>query len=76
MIRKQYSSCHMRKLQAAWYHLGADTLYSMEWSLGAELWSGVLEWSGVKFWSGKNSFYTSPADSVYLIYSNIWSGLF
>ena len=28
-------------------------MYSMEWSLGAELWSGVLERSGVRFWSGK-----------------------
>ena len=23
----------------------------MEWSLGAELWSGVLECSGLEFWS-------------------------
>ena len=30
------------------------TVYSMEWSLGAEFWNGALEWSGVKFWSGKN----------------------
>ena len=30
-------------------------MYSMEWSLGAEFRSGVLEWSGVKFWSGKSS---------------------
>ena len=29
-------------------------MYSMEWSLGAEFWSGVLEWSGVKFWNRKN----------------------
>ena len=26
------------------------TVYSMEWSLGAEFWSGILEWSGVE-WS-------------------------
>ena len=27
------------------------TVYSMEWSLGAEIWSEVLTWSGVKFWN-------------------------
>ena len=27
----------------------------MEWSLGAEFWSGVLELSGVKFWSGEST---------------------
>ena len=32
--------------------LGA--LYSMERSLGAEFWNGVLEWSGVRFRSGKS----------------------
>ena len=26
------------------------TVYSMEWSLGAEFWSRVLEWSGVRLW--------------------------
>ena len=52
----------------------AGTVYSMEWSLGAELWSGVLEWSGVKLWSGINSF--TESESVYLTFSNIWTGLF
>ena len=30
--------------------LGLGTMYSLEWSLGVELWSGVLEWSfGVEY---------------------------
>ena len=37
-----------------WRRFGG-TVHSMEWSLGAELWSGVLEWSGVIVWSGKCS---------------------
>ena len=28
-------------------------MHSMDWSYGAECWSGVLEWSGVRFLSGK-----------------------
>ena len=35
-----------------------SNVYSMEWSLGVEYWSGVLEWSmrfGVKFWTDKSS---------------------
>ena len=39
-----------------------------------ELWSGVLEWSGVRFWSLKGRI--TPADSVYLIFSNIRTGPF
>ena len=41
-------------------------MYSMEWSLGAELWSWSIgvEWSGVKFGVAKILF--TPADSVYL----------
>ena len=30
-------------------------VYFVEWSLGAEFWSGILEWSGVKFWSSKST---------------------
>ena len=30
------------------------TVYALEWSLGSEFWSGVLELSGVRFWSGKS----------------------
>ena len=44
--------CHDNTLLILAKYLG--TVYSMEWSLGAEFWSGVLEWIGVKFWSGKN----------------------
>ena len=40
------------------YKATFGTVYSIEWSLGAELWGGVLELSGVKFWSGKTTYYT------------------
>ena len=45
-------------------------MYSVEWSLGAEFWSGVLEWSGVKFWSGKSTC------SLLIKSSILWSGVF
>ena len=45
---------------------------------GVESWSRALEWSiGVewsKIWSGK--ILVKPADSVYLKFSQIWTGLF
>ena len=44
-------------------------VYSMEWSLGAEFWSGVLEWIGVKFWSGKSSC------SLLIKWCILWSGV-
>ena len=48
--RRTKSICHKFKLDS--FLLG--TIYSMEWSLGAEFWSGVIEWSGVRFWRGKS----------------------
>ena len=57
---------------ASWVIFGM--VYSMEWNLGAELWSGVLGWSGVKF--GVAKILITPADSVYLTFSNIYTGLF
>ena len=45
------------------------TVHSMEWSLGAEFWSGVLEWSQVKFWSGKGTF------SLLIKSCILWSGV-
>ena len=50
-------------------------MYSMKWSLGAELWSGVI-WSGVESNFGVTKICIIPADSVYLTFSNIWTGLF
>ena len=46
------------------------TVYSMEWNLGVEKRCGVESNFGV----AKNLI--SPADSVYLTFSNIWTGLF
>ena len=37
------------------------------------LWSGVLEWSYGEYWSGVAKILITPAESVYLIFSNIWT---
>ena len=47
-----------------------NTVYSIEWSLGAELWIGVES----NFRVAK--ILITPADSVYLTFSNICTGLF
>ena len=50
--------------------------YGVEWSLGAELWSGLSEWSGVESNFGVAKILITPADSVYLTFSNMdWSFL-
>ena len=36
----------------------------MEWSVGADYWSGVFEWSGVKFWSKKVGYFAIHSDNA------------
>ena len=47
------------------FHMG--TVYSMEWSLGAELWRSI----GVESNFGATKILIARADSVYLTFSNI-----
>ena len=65
----------MRNIKKGVYTCGTHyhytvVVYSMEWSLGAEFWSGVLEWSGVKLlWSGKRTC------SLLIKLCILWSGV-
>ena len=61
-------------LTAPWVIFG--TVHSMEWSLGAELWSGVEYCSVVESNFGVAKILITPANSVYLTFSNIWTGHF
>ena len=55
------------------YRLSFGTVYSMGWSLGAELWNVVLEFES-NF--GVAKILVTPADSDYFTFSIIWTGLF
>ena len=46
------------------------TVHFMEWSLGEELWNGVLEWRQILEWQ---KILITLADSVYLTFLNIWT---
>ena len=48
----------------------------MEWSLGAELWSVVMEWGGVKFLSDKNLITLGTVYSMEWCFgAKYWSGV-